>query len=193
LADRPSQLFPAHEPGAGQPATPATDAPQAHALAHLSDADLVAVAQSGASDGITLLYERHHLWVYRFLLANLGNQQNAEDTTQDVFVKVLHKLDTFKGAAGTFSGWLFRIARNTLTDQLRSNQRSKQVALTQSDHDPSHTNVEQIAEHNVLIQQISREIAELTLAPATPTRRPTLAPAMPTRRPIPARAIPTHR
>lgn len=52
-------------------------------------------------------------------LANLVGQRDAEDLTQEVFVKVDHALQTFRGES-QLSTWIYRIATNTALDKLRS-------------------------------------------------------------------------
>lgn len=63
------------------------------------------------------LVERHRSSVFRLILSILGpgREGEAEELTQDVFVKVHQKLDGFRGQA-KFSSWLFRIAYNTALD-----------------------------------------------------------------------------
>lgn len=50
--------------------------------------------------------------VYNLARRLLGNAEDAEDVTQEVFLQVLRKLPTFRGEA-TFSTWLYRVAVNT--------------------------------------------------------------------------------
>lgn len=63
------------------------------------------------------LVERHRAPVFRLVLSILGpgREGEAEELAQDVFVKVYHKLDGFRGEA-KFSSWLFRIAYNQALD-----------------------------------------------------------------------------
>jgi RNA polymerase sigma-70 factor (ECF subfamily) len=64
------------------------------------------------------LVERHREAVFRVILSILGpgREGEAEELTQDVFVKVYAKLDTFRGDAA-FGSWLYRIAYNQALDR----------------------------------------------------------------------------
>lgn len=58
--------------------------------------------------------------IYRYLLANTRDVELSEDITADVFQKAWEKLDTFDGAHER--GWLYKIAKNKLTDHWRKKQ-----------------------------------------------------------------------
>ncbi len=47
------------------------------------------------------------------------NQQVAEDLSQEVFLKVFEKIELFDETVGSFSGWIWQVARNTLKDYYR--------------------------------------------------------------------------
>ncbi|MFL6090905.1 MAG: RNA polymerase sigma factor SigE [Aeromicrobium sp.] len=59
----------------------------------------------------------HSARVYRLAYRLTGNRQDAEDLTQDVFVRVFRSLDTFE--PGNFAGWLHRITTNLFLDRAR--------------------------------------------------------------------------
>jgi len=59
----------------------------------------------------------HSARVYRLAYRLTGNRQDAEDLTQDVFVRVFRSLDTFE--PGNFVGWLHRITTNLFLDRAR--------------------------------------------------------------------------
>lgn len=57
--------------------------------------------------------------IYRFFMARVLSRDLAEDLTQDIFVKVVGKIDLFDENAGNFSAWIWQIARNSLIDYYR--------------------------------------------------------------------------
>ena len=72
--------------------------------------------------------ERHSERVYRLAYRLTGDRHDAEDLTQEVFVRVFRSLDTY--TPGTFEGWLHRITTNLFLDQARRRQRIRFDALT---------------------------------------------------------------
>ncbi|MGP4113016.1 RNA polymerase sigma factor SigE [Streptomyces sp. 4N509B] len=69
----------------------------------------------------------HSARVYRLAYRLTGNQHDAEDLTQEVFVRVFRSLSTY--TPGTFEGWLHRITTNLFLDSVRRRQRIRFDAL----------------------------------------------------------------
>ncbi len=69
----------------------------------------------------------HSARVYRLAYRLSGNAQDAEDLTQDTFIRVFRSLATFQ--PGTFEGWLHRITTNLWLDMVRRRQRIRFDAL----------------------------------------------------------------
>ena len=84
-----------------------------------------------ARDGVPTwdeIVERHSDRVFRLAYRLTGNSHDAEDLTQEVFVRVFRSLDTY--TPGTFEGWLHRITTNLFLDQARRRQRIRFDALS---------------------------------------------------------------
>jgi RNA polymerase sigma-70 factor (ECF subfamily) len=69
----------------------------------------------------------HSARVYRLAYRLTGNVHDAEDLTQEVFVRVFRSLSTY--TPGTFEGWLHRITTNLFLDQVRRKKRIRFDAL----------------------------------------------------------------
>jgi len=67
------------------------------------------------------IVEEHSARVYRLAYRLTGNRQDAEDLTQDVFIRVFRSLDTYE--PGNFPGWLHRITTNLFLDRVRRKSR----------------------------------------------------------------------
>jgi RNA polymerase sigma-70 factor, ECF subfamily len=83
------------------------------------DSELVERAVSGDQAAFSDLYTRWASDVRRYVGSIVSNRWDAEDVTQDVFVKMLCGLDHYTPAAGGFSAWTMRVARNAAFDHLR--------------------------------------------------------------------------
>ena len=76
-------------------------------------------AQERDQGALAVLYERYFDRIYRYCLARIGNVNEAEDLTEEVFLRMLKAIDSFKWQPNGFEPWLFRIAHNLLVDSLR--------------------------------------------------------------------------
>jgi RNA polymerase sigma-70 factor (ECF subfamily) len=75
----------------------------------------------------------HSARVYRLAYRLTGNQHDAEDLTQEVFVRVFRSLSSY--TPGTFEGWLYRITTNLFLDGARRKQRIRFDGLPEDAHD----------------------------------------------------------
>ena len=76
------------------------------------------------------IVDRHSDRVYRLALRLTGNRHDAEDLTQEVFVRVFRSLSGY--TPGTFEGWLHRITTNLFLDSVRRKQRIRALRRTMS-------------------------------------------------------------
>ncbi len=84
------------------------------------DPTLVAAARADPQ-AFAPLYERYVGPVYRYCHVRLGSRDGAQDATSDVFLKAFAGLSGYRG--GAFAAWIFRIARNVVTDRRRHRYR----------------------------------------------------------------------
>jgi len=90
------------------------------------DADtarLVARIQAGDRDLFNRMYLRYFDRVYAYLKITLRDGHEAEDATQDVFIKVFEALPAYERREVPFRAWLFRIVRNVAINRLRMGRR----------------------------------------------------------------------
>jgi RNA polymerase sigma-70 factor (ECF subfamily) len=87
----------------------------------------------------------------------------AEDLTQQVFLKALQSISSFKWKGAPFSSWLFRIAHNQAVDYLRKKAKRASVSLDESLVN-SGINPQSIVERNLDINQLTLATQRLTPA-----------------------------
>jgi len=87
---------------------------------------LVDRLRAGDAEAFDAVFHQHVNQVYRQALRLLGNEADAEDVVQEVFLAVHNKAKTFRGQA-EFSTWLYRLTVNTALSRLRRQKRSKEV------------------------------------------------------------------
>lgn len=76
------------------------------------------LAARGDIESFIQLYRMHVQPVYRYALARLGNTEDAEDATSEVFKRAWNSLPHYR-PSGAFKGWLFTIAQRVIADQFR--------------------------------------------------------------------------
>ena len=90
-----------------------------------SDYELTQAIGRGAVSGIGDLYERHRPLVYSLCLRMTGNVSEAEDLTQEIFIKLLGKVGSFRGES-RFSSWLYRFTTNHVLMHFRRTTRRRE-------------------------------------------------------------------
>jgi RNA polymerase sigma-70 factor (ECF subfamily) len=84
---------------------------------------LVERAQQGDRQALEELYLMHFDRIYSYLQMSVGNRHDAEDLTNQTFVKMLESIERFEWRKVPVSAWLFRIAHNLAMDHFRSRRR----------------------------------------------------------------------
>jgi RNA polymerase sigma-70 factor (ECF subfamily) len=88
--------------------------------------DIVQRARSGDQQALAELYDLYFPRIYRYMLARTGNPAEAEDVTEEVFIRVLGAIGGFQWRQAPFAAWLFRIARNQFVSYARKNGARRQ-------------------------------------------------------------------
>ena len=107
---------------------------------------------AGEEWALRAAYERFSALVHTIALRVLGNAADAEDVTQQVFVKAWRSASAFDPARGALEAWLLGITRNSVTDLLRirerqrnlSNRIAAEVPLSRDSQNPPETVVDAV-------------------------------------------------
>ncbi len=98
------------------------------------DEELVLKSQQGDIHAFDELVERYHGKIYGLTYNMTSNREDAEDLTQDIFVKAYQALPRFKGNS-SFYTWLYRIAVNKTINYRKKRNRKRAMSLDQFDHE----------------------------------------------------------
>lgn len=99
-----------------------------------SDAALVAQVRAGNGDAYRVLVERYGRKIFGLAFRLTGNEEDAEDTVQETFLRAYRSLDRFNEEA-QFSSWIYRIASNHALDVLRGRQRRTEHSISSAQAD----------------------------------------------------------
>lgn len=125
-----------------------------------SDRELVDAARTGDAEAFGVLVRRYQKRIYRLAAHLLRDAAEAEDVTQDTFVRAYGALDRFDGRSAPFT-WFYRIAVNLSLNAIRS-RKNKRTSTTPDDPRIEGTLVERNADRSdpgVLTQD--RELARV--------------------------------
>jgi RNA polymerase sigma-70 factor (ECF subfamily) len=101
---------------------------------------LVERAQAGDRRALEELYLLHFDRIYSYLHMSVGNRHDAEDLTNQTFVKMLESIGRFEWRKVPISAWLFRIAHNLAMDHFRASRRLQpEEELPESEHAAEHS------------------------------------------------------
>jgi RNA polymerase sigma-70 factor (ECF subfamily) len=98
------------------------------------------------------LYDAHVAQIYRYLYYRTRHRETAEDLTSLVFLKALDHLESYDAERGTFLAWIYRIAKNALTDHFRSARPT--LAIDDVWDLPSDADVVRDAEENERLEKL---------------------------------------
>jgi len=124
---------------------------------------LVRRAQQRDQEAFAQLYEGHFDKIYRYVVLRIGNEAEAEDVTQQVFLNALQSISSFRWKGVPFSAWLFRIAHNQVVDYLRKKTRQATESLDES-LVISKSDPQLVVEQRLDIEQLMLATKQLTKA-----------------------------
>jgi RNA polymerase sigma-70 factor, ECF subfamily len=123
------------------------------------DLHLVKRCLAGEDSAWEQLLQAHNRKIYSLCYRFTGRTGEAEDLTQEVFIKVFQTLTTYDAAQGGFSTWLNRVARNHLVDHYR---RTRKDRVTSSlDDEPAGLEDKPSGEEHPIAHLEARERREL--------------------------------
>jgi RNA polymerase sigma-70 factor (ECF subfamily) len=98
----------------------------------------IARAKEGDREALRLLYVRYSDNVYGYVRSIVRDEKEAEDLTQQVFLKLITAISKYDDRGVPFSGWLLRLARNAAIDHLRRRRATPAEQLYGADAQHDH-------------------------------------------------------
>lgn len=124
---------------------------------------LVRRAQQDEPEAFAQLFERYFDSLYRYIVLRVGNRADAEDLTQQTFLKALESIKSYSCRGLPFSSWLFRIAHNQTVDHYRKRSKEQSIPLEETralaNDDPA-----SLAEQRITMAQLAEACQQLTEA-----------------------------
>ncbi|OCZ49828.1 RNA polymerase sigma factor [Dehalobacter sp. TeCB1] len=131
----------------------------------MEDRELIRRCQHGEKAAFQELISKYHPYVFKFLVKLTGNDQLAEDLTQDIFIKVIRSIDKFEIAGkARFSTYIITMSKNIYIDYLRKEKRSIPIDPLEYDfiNDKSVPGFEDSVVNKIYSTDIMDQIEKLT-------------------------------
>lgn len=121
--------------------------------------NLVSRSQDGDKEAFGKLYDKYLKPIFRYVYFKVGNREDAEDLTEQVFLKAWQHIDKYNSKKSFFSSWLYIIAKNQIIDHYRQNKKNIELDdwLKETHVAPeSLNNIEQELLQRKLLEKIKR-------------------------------------
>ena len=94
----------------------------------MEEAELIAKAKTD-KEAFGQLYERYVDRIYNYVYYRVGNEADAEDLTSKIFYRAMQHIGRYQDQGVPFSAWLYRIARNLVSNWYRDQSRRTIISL----------------------------------------------------------------
>ncbi|MBI2767514.1 MAG: sigma-70 family RNA polymerase sigma factor [Chloroflexi bacterium] len=96
-----------------------TQSPVDELVPEFDEFAIVEAARRGQPDALSRLYEHYFPKVYRYAASRLARTEDAEDVTEEIFLRIIHSIGGFSWRGLPFGAWVFRIAHNEVVSHVR--------------------------------------------------------------------------
>ncbi|MDR6760749.1 RNA polymerase sigma-70 factor (ECF subfamily) [Flavobacterium sp. 2755] len=91
-------------------------------MSTLNDQHYIDKVLQGQTNAFAVLVDRYKNMIFTLALKMVKNREEAEEVSQDTFIKIYNSLNKFKGDS-KFSTWIYKIAYNTCLDRLKKSKK----------------------------------------------------------------------
>ena len=130
----------------------------------IDEKEVVSRAIKGDGEAFAQFYEEYFDKVYRYIYFRLREQAEVEDLAQEVFIKALEAIGSYRWRNLPFASWLFRIARNHMIDHLRKAGKVEKIAWDDNIAHVEEPNPALVAEQRLEIEELRDNVEKLSPA-----------------------------
>jgi RNA polymerase sigma-70 factor (ECF subfamily) len=129
----------------------------------LSEAELSRRASNGDVDAFGEMYALHRDTIYRYVYYRTGHVAEAEDLTEQTFLKAWEAMERYEHQECGFTGWLYRIAHNLVADHYRTRKETVSIEelLPSLELEGKELAPEELLTYQEDLQQLQAAIAQL--------------------------------
>ena len=131
--------------------------PESTAAENYNDYDIIYEVLNGNINAFEILVKKYEKMIYNLALSKLGSHENAQDLTQECFLRAYRRLRSYNRVNAAFSTWIYILCRNLIYDFCKAtkNRQYLEVSLYISNNGEEFTEIE--------ITDISGEPSEIII------------------------------
>lgn len=118
-------------------------------------------AKRGDREAVAALYQLYVRPTHRYIALRVGDAQDAEDLTAEVFVQMVKRLSSYEVTGAPFAAWLYKIAAARIADYYRRRGSRSDQQTPDDLRDPDFT-PEEAVQHDEVIDQLRQALNQLT-------------------------------
>ncbi|MDZ4667483.1 MAG: sigma-70 family RNA polymerase sigma factor [bacterium] len=118
----------------------------------ISEQELIKILRTGEESAFDVLYRNYAPAIFGLILNIVKNREQAEEITQDSFVKIWNNFSTYSESKGRVYTWMLNIARNLAIDFIRSKQ--ERMSQKNQDLEISVYQIDQQGQSNIPVDEI---------------------------------------
>ncbi|MDD5071297.1 MAG: RNA polymerase sigma factor [Patescibacteria group bacterium] len=125
----------------------------------INEEKIIIKCQAGDLADFGCLYDKYIKKIYDFVYYKTLHKETAEDLTSKTFFKALENINNYSSTKGSFSSWLYKIARNTVIDNYRTEK--KTIDITEIWDLKSDEDIEKDAGNRQQLEEIKKYLDKL--------------------------------
>jgi RNA polymerase sigma-70 factor, ECF subfamily len=129
-------------------------------LKDLNDNELLERVRRGNTAAFGCLYDRYFDSLYKYIYFRVSSKAEAEDLTEEVFLKTWEAMQVPRAPVENFRAWLYRVAHNLVVDHYRSDKKLSSLQQSAPIRETGES-MESIVEKKQTAEEIARAVAQL--------------------------------
>lgn len=124
----------------------------------MDEKQIIEKCQNGDTEKFGLIYDKYVKKIYNFIYYKTFHKETAEDILSQVFFKALNKINSYNPNSGSFSSWIYKIARNQIIDHYRTKKNNINIEDVWNIEDGSNISLD--AENKIKLEQVKKYLSK---------------------------------
>lgn len=127
----------------------------------MNEQNIIKLCQKGETEKFGLIYDKYVKQLYNFIYYKTFHKETAEDILSQVFLKALNKINNYDPKIGSFSSWIYKIARNQIIDHYRTKKTNINIEDVWNIEDDSNISLD--TENKIKLEKIKKYLSKYSV------------------------------